>query len=781
MIATFVVAGAREASAQCVAPGGGPTTRLYANAAEGDLYSPVGISMAGYGGRDGVTHPFAKSIGGSSGWMDRPNVKAVTLDNGADRLVIARGTLVFVSDILYAKVIDKVCELSGVDLTEKLWLSGTHTHSGPSHFYPIPSLFGSAGFDVYDENVTQRIADSVASVIVASMEDLQPARFASTIRTPFDPTDRVTRKRRCESNPATKEDRVFFARIDREDGSPLAALMGWGMHGTLNGNELLNSDAPGAAEYGLEQTFDEPVPVLFLQGAGGDQSPTPSQLGYRDQGQLEWLALEHGPRLRELWDSLSPSSNLTFEMVSKRLPISREAISYEDGEFGYSTYFGLFPKDGEFVEYSEGAFYCGDPNLIGYYAQYDSIADCNNLDTRLRDGYYGCMIAGQWVPFWTFFIKQTQISNVRLGDQILSLMPGELTSPLAAYLREQIADEAGWDPQNIAAFGYAQGSQLYLLRPWDWVQGGYETSMNFWGPKFGDWLAEQNASLAGQLTTPADEDNETGAPPPMVHPDKPADISTELEKGRRAGRLIESPAAGYTRMESVELVWNGGYTGVDMPRVVVERQGEGGPFAPYLDRTGRVVSDAGLATRVTYTPVPNYDERRHPRPRRHEWHFTWETNHDDPAGIYRLRVTGKNYNGASVEDYEIVTDPFELIAADTLTAEVVSVTPLGGNVYDVKFRALYPPNPNGWRVRNVDYAPFEAAPARPYDKLYAEIQLQGGGVKAVEAYPADAEHWASPVVLQAGQAPVSVSVPEGGATDAYGNINGEKSAAYPWP
>jgi hypothetical protein len=67
--------------------------------------------------------------------------------------------------------------------------------------------------------------------------------------------------------------RIGLIRLDRADGSPLALIANYAIHGTVLGpqNTLVSGDAPGiVAEYVAEKIG---APVLFINGAAGNLAP----------------------------------------------------------------------------------------------------------------------------------------------------------------------------------------------------------------------------------------------------------------------------------------------------------------------------------------------------------------------------------------------------------------------------------------------------------------------------------------------------------------------------
>ena len=68
----------------------------------------------------------------------------------------------------------------------------------------------------------------------------------------FDPDDRINRDRRGENDGLAggsfDDHNLFMIRVDAADGSPIAMLPIFGIHGTIQGedNNLSSTDAPGA-------------------------------------------------------------------------------------------------------------------------------------------------------------------------------------------------------------------------------------------------------------------------------------------------------------------------------------------------------------------------------------------------------------------------------------------------------------------------------------------------------------------------------------------------------
>jgi hypothetical protein len=752
----------------CANPGNNPLKPLEAGVAVGDLYAPVGLSLAGYGGRDQPSHPLSFYLGASTGRIDRLQVKAVTLDNGQDRLVIVRLPLVLIVDTVYQMVIEKVCELAQVDLTEKLWINVNHTHFGPGRFFPVPFFVAPAGGDAWYGPAVEGMVESIAETVIVSMESLEPAAIAIGLDENFDPNDRITFDRRCEDGPPSyKENRLLVARIDREDGSPLAVLLALAAHGTFTGGSRYSSDALGWMEYMLQERYDEPVEVMALNTSAGDQTPNYGVgNGQGSLAKMEILGNLVADKAQTLMSTMSPSRNFTFETAHRRFEISRSIIGYTRDEFGAYN-----PWNGDWYTFRMGALACGEIEMTDH----GSISDCNNPSTQLIDGYLGCAVPLYALRIWMDPWLQVSLSSIRLGEHYLMLFPGELAANLAHDAIVAAAQAHGLDESNVHAFGYSNDAHFYLLTEASWYQGGYETSMSMWGPKFGPWVGDRLSDLTGQLLTPQDEDNISGAAPAYLHENhlfKPV----EPELSDRIPQVLAQPSAEVDRFEIVTFEWSGGFTGVDNPSIVVEFEGAKG-FEPAVLPTGRIFTDQDFRTILDYIPSPNYDALLHPAARLHKWRFTWETTPEVPAGIYRLRATGSWWKGAKAVDYELYSEPFEIIPNANLTASDLTVNPVGGDEYELSLKGWYPPlTPGSYRLRHPDYRPSDASPVES-GTANVTIEVDGGTEESclLTFDTATGLFTGSFSKTQTGLTHQAV-LETGALSDAWGNLNGDSLA-----
>ena len=298
---------------------------------------------------------------------------------------------------------------------------------------------------------------------------------------------------------------------------------------------------------------------------------------------------------------------------------------------------------------------------------------------------------------------RTTISALRIGDYLIGTMPGELTVLLARYLRTKSPISA----DHTILVGYAQGHVGYMLRPEDWMLGGYEPSVTFWGPLEAEHIAEQAVALwpsvlgttradgstpTGRMSIPTNNDGlmiddpapEAGTVPATVPPDAWV---------RTGAPATSQPPSTIPRVAGVAtFVFYGDDPNVQTPHVTLQKKTTGNTFVDVTRNSGRVVDDLDLVR--AYSPSPL---QRGTGPQHHIWAIDWQAvpwlgapGLDDmthraavPLGDYRFHVDGKGWSLDSA--------PFTVVAGGlAITGAMVN----GANL-DVT-TTLHAPK--GWRL-----------------------------------------------------------------------------------
>jgi len=163
---------------------------------------------------------------------------------------------------------------------EHFWWSVTHTHSAPEVGPPglAEAFLGERYHHEYDraytDNTNRKLLDAVAEAI----GNLVPARLS--VGWGHANANINRRARRVDGttylglNPDLPVDRqVGMLRIDHEDGTPLAIIANYAMHGTVIGGEctLISGDGPGVVSDYVERNTG--ANMLFINGAAGNVAP----------------------------------------------------------------------------------------------------------------------------------------------------------------------------------------------------------------------------------------------------------------------------------------------------------------------------------------------------------------------------------------------------------------------------------------------------------------------------------------------------------------------------
>ncbi len=757
-----------------------------AGVAEAFLDVPLGASLAAYtsraegaGSQGFVPDPqdrrrtyLAGSFAPSVGIETTPRIRALALTAGDETVLILKLDL---ATSYQGFVHDLEAEL-GPEFSGKVIVSTSHSHSSFGNYSGHSAL--AVGFGRWRSSVYRPIIEQMAALSRQALDARQPARIGFAYDPEFDREDRVNRDRRGENDELAggREDdhHLFVIRVDHVDGDgtrPLAVLPVFGIHGTLHGgdNAIISTDSTGGIERVLEERFDSPVLVMHLQGAAGDVSP--AGFGAIECGDFEVCSdfaraetVGHfaADAILAAWEAAGEgmSGETEMEMLSRTIPLGPDYRTFRirDGALEYAEW--------NLDRRADGIVYDDDGNLVSPIDEFNApfgAALCSptapalllraqmpgteDLDVTYR----GCnRLEHVDVLFETLIdleleepplceTTQTTISALRIGDWMIGTMPGEATTLLTNHLRT--LSPTGTDRTII--LGYTQDHGGYLLRPEDWLSGGYEPTITFWGPLEGEYVAEQVAVLMAAAETSEREDGNAAG---LAHVASPTRLD-ELERDVLAvtpgtvpdtrpsyllTRLLQTPPSiqpvpSVRRLETVFFTWAGEDPFDGTPRVFLQRETEPGVFEDVVRRSGRPVNDGDLV--LTWTPDPIL-----PTPGTERTHFyTVEMQAVAPLGMpgfeaigdrvglplgrYRFRVEGTGY--------ELTSDPFEVTPA-----ELVAERAMEGAALRLALR--YPAPSTGYRLLDLQVRSNGPVPLRSVPVTLVE-RSTGGPDRVVEA------------------------------------------------
>ena len=215
----------------------------------------------------------------STGVHDRIFHRVVALDDGATQFFLASSDLCLFAPSVYDEFAALLKRETGIDPVQ-VWWTVTHTHSAPEvgpHGMAKLMMPERYSHDP-DKEYTAAVERALVDAIKESRAKLGPARLAAGTgfsaaninRRARDPQGRIS----LGLNPDGPVDRqIGLIRLDRPDGSPIALIANYSMHGTALGpqNKLISGDVAGTVAPYVEEKLG--APMLFINGAAGDMAP----------------------------------------------------------------------------------------------------------------------------------------------------------------------------------------------------------------------------------------------------------------------------------------------------------------------------------------------------------------------------------------------------------------------------------------------------------------------------------------------------------------------------
>lgn len=249
-------------------------------------------NLVGYGPRN------------STGVHDSIYHKIVALDDGTTQFFLISTDICLVAPAEYDRVAAKIQQLYGIDPLN-VWWTVTHTHSAPEVGPPgMYAAYMAERVVEIDPAYTTKIEQQLIEGIKEAREKLVPAKMgvgwgfsqANINRRAID----VDGKASLGLNPDGPVDRrIGLIRIDKQDGSPMAIIANYAIHGTVLGGQstVISGDAPGVVAEYVEDKVG--APVLFINGAAGNIAPIYSVYPSPRAGHLGQFRVLLGDRIIE--------------------------------------------------------------------------------------------------------------------------------------------------------------------------------------------------------------------------------------------------------------------------------------------------------------------------------------------------------------------------------------------------------------------------------------------------------------------------------------------------
>jgi neutral ceramidase len=238
----------------------------------------------------------------SNGVHDNIYHRVLALDAGGTPFYLISSDVCLFSPNFHDTVMRELQERTGIDPAH-VWWSVTHTHAAPEVGPPdmYKALLGRSDHD-WDREYTNLFTNALIDAVRTARDKLEPARlsFATTAananinRRAKDVDGRIS----LGLNPDGPVDRqVNLIRIQRADGTPIALVVNYAMHGTvMSGQNLkISGDGPGVVAAYLEEQLGGTV--LYVNGAAGNIAPIYSVYADASSGHLSQFRVLLGDRV----------------------------------------------------------------------------------------------------------------------------------------------------------------------------------------------------------------------------------------------------------------------------------------------------------------------------------------------------------------------------------------------------------------------------------------------------------------------------------------------------
>ncbi len=218
----------------------------------------------------------------SDGVHDRIYHRIVAMDDGRTLFFLVSTDICTISPAFYDATCRKLEKEAGIK-AEQVWWAATHTHAAPevgtSH---VAKLFTKVLGDRYSHEpnaeYSARVQDRLIEGIKQARSRLEPARLGVGTGTSMANINRRGKNAAGKSilgvDPEGPVDRqIGLIRLDRPDGSTLALVANYAIHGTVLGarNRLISGDVTGVVAKYVESKLG--APLLFVNGAQGNVAP----------------------------------------------------------------------------------------------------------------------------------------------------------------------------------------------------------------------------------------------------------------------------------------------------------------------------------------------------------------------------------------------------------------------------------------------------------------------------------------------------------------------------
>lgn len=280
----------------------------------------------------------------STGIHDKIYHRIVAMDDGKTQFYLISTDICLISPSQYDKLAARLQKELGINPMH-IWWSATHTHSAPEVGPAgLPSVFlGDRYKHDFDAKYTDLVEQKIVDGIRDAKKNLAPAKLGMGWGLSNANINRRARgidgKTSLGMNPDGPVDRrIGMMRLEKADGSLMALIANYAMHGTVMSGEnlLISGDGPGiVSEYVEEKTG---APLLYINGAAGNIAPIYSVYPSPGAGRLNQFKAMLGEKILDASKKISATTNeVTLKASGTIVEIPRkEGLGWPDDLGSYT-------------------------------------------------------------------------------------------------------------------------------------------------------------------------------------------------------------------------------------------------------------------------------------------------------------------------------------------------------------------------------------------------------------------------------------------------------------
>jgi neutral ceramidase len=280
----------------------------------------------------------------SNGVHDNIYHRVLALEAGGSAFYLIATDVCLFSPSFHDTVMRELQNRTGID-PARVWWSVTHTHAAPEVGPPdmYKALLGRSDHE-WDRDYTTLVTNALVDAVKTARDKLEPARvsFATT-------TANANINRRAKDadgkvslglNPDGPVDRqVNLIRLQRPDGTPIALVVNYAMHGTvMSGQNLkISGDGPGVVAAYLEEQLGGTV--LYVNGAAGNIAPIYSVYADPSSGHLSQFRVLLGDRVIAKTRAMPSGTDRVVIRQAQQIVDTprREDLAWPDEMAAYAT------------------------------------------------------------------------------------------------------------------------------------------------------------------------------------------------------------------------------------------------------------------------------------------------------------------------------------------------------------------------------------------------------------------------------------------------------------